>query len=287
MTDVQAKCWLVLAKGCVPVWSRLSGNLVREVCTYLADCLYPCVNGVIMKVHNLATGVVTEKRLTQTFNNGTVFCLYTATKCACVGQQPNSSLCFSLCIYTAEVTPLPDMQHNRGWPGVIAWKNSVYVFGGNNDPPIAEAEKLELSHTSWQKLPSMSTPRVAFTPLLHRNQFYLISGSSNGPLPIETFDPLTDTYHHISVSIQGSGYGATSFLRGDEILVVLYGGKVVQWNPSETTYTESTISLPDGDCAITSTPVGRYQDNVYWVKYLNGALVKVELSTCTFVSISQ
>lgn len=279
VTDIQAKTWLVFVKRKHPVWSRLSLNLLREIGTYLLDCLYPCGHLSTLIVYNLETGAVKQKTpISHSFDNGTVYCPYAPNRVLCIGAEPTITSVFSLCTATGELRAMPDMMLGRAWPGVVLWEDTVYVFGGQHGQPTAEAEKFRISPGAWRKLASMSVPKLAFTPLLHTKQIYLIACSPMGPLPIETFNPYTETYTTLNVRIDGSGFGAISFLKGDEVLTVLYGGELLHWNPTSTTYRKDKVSLPDIESAISGGPVRRYKDWVYWVNYHTGNLVQFDLN---------
>jgi len=107
----------------------------------------------------------------------------------------------------------------RAFAGIIAWQSHVYVFGGNSDPALKEAEKFHTSTKEWHPLPSMHCPRLAFTPLLYRDWFLLIS-SAQGSTSIETFTPVLETYRRLDLSVDETGYGAISFMREGKVAIV-------------------------------------------------------------------
>ena len=286
-TDIQLKTWMIFAHRNSLLLSRLSLNILREIGVYLQDCLYPCVYRSTLRVYNFVTGQVTEKAITQISDNGTVYCLYAQSRLVCVGAHGGSKLAFSVCVVTGEVRPLADMMHSRASPGIIPWKKTVYVFGGYSDrQPIQEAEKFHSIDNTWTELLPMSTPKLSFTPLLHLDKIYLIASSPLLTLPIETFDPYTETYQVLNIFIQRRFYGVVSFPKNDEIEIIRSGAKLIRWNISETTYEEKSICLPYINSCMCGAPVVRYKNYVYWFHFFTGRLHEFDLNTGTVVTKS-
>lgn len=286
MTSLQVKTWFLFSHQKCVFLSKLSGNLVREVCSYLSDLVYVSVHASTLNVFNLETAQVTTKEIQTFFNAAVVCCLVSGEEVICIGGNPPATSAYIIRISTAEMRNASDMHCERGWPGVIHWRESVYVFGGNINPSIKEAERYEPAGNRWVQLPPMSSAKVAFTPLLHRGKIYLISAFPQKPVSIETFDPLKETYETMNMTIESDGYGAISFAQGDDILIVLYGGRLIRWNPKVTTFTETAIRLPDSEAGITTSPVIRYQEKVLWVNYFNGNLIQFDFRTCTVANVS-
>ena len=264
---------------------KLSKNVLREVCLYLQDCLYPCIHRSTLQVFNLMRGTVTKRTLSHQFLDATVCCLCNSRTMLCIGSDPPARTVIGVDIRTAEVREWTAMTYSRAWAGVILWRNSVYVFGGNNAPPRKEAERFNPATNAWTELPSMSTPKAAFTPLHYLNKFYLIA-SGIGTAPIETFDPETETYDTLGVSIPGTGFETISFARGAEIVIVHYEGVLLRWDPMQTSYLQTALSMYESGVTFTSLPVFRFSECVYWMNYLTGKLVKFDLGTCEVSSWS-
>lgn len=280
MTTIKVKTWLVFAHRLHPVLRRLNLTLLREVGRYLTDTFYPCVFGSTLSLWNLERGQVSVKSLSHySFNSGASYCMYSFDRLLCVGDSELSSTsAFSLCIHTAEVTSLANMKQARAWAGLISWRESIYVFGGNYDLARLEAEKYTPGHNQWTELGPMPTPKACFSPLLHQEQFYLIATSTYS-LPIDTFNPVTETYQSLPVTIEGAGYGAVSFLKGQEIVVILYGGHLIKWNPQESKYKKVRIELPDSGTVASNAPVCEYRGKVYWAQYNSGKLMQFDLNS--------
>ena len=278
MDDHKAKVWLVFAKSLSPLLRKLCTNLLREICSYMQAVLYPVIYNTHLSVWNLATDQVTTSTLSRSFGSGSVYCLYRPTALLCVGNYPSTSDVFEISLATAALTPLPAMSLDRAWPGIIAWKNHVYIFGGNHLPPSKEAEKFHISDKQWSSVPPMNTSRLAFTPLLHRDKFLLIS-SAPGSTPVESFSPVSETYEGLNLNVDGCGYGAISFWRENSVSVILYRGSLLRWQPGEPSFHVSPLSFPDNESAITAAPPVVADNAVYWAHYTKGRIVKLDLIT--------
>lgn len=278
MDDHRAKVWFVFAKPLSPLLRKLSTNLLREICSYMQAVLYPIIFNTHLSVWNLTTGQATTSTLSRSFGSGSVYCLYRPSALLCVGNYPSTSDVFEISLGTAALAPLPAMSLDRAWPGIIAWKSHAYIFGGNYLPPSKEAEKFHISDKQWSSVPPMNTPRLAFTPLLHKDKFLLIS-SAPGSTPVESFSPVSETYEGLSLDVNGSGYGAIAFLREKSVSVILYGGSLLRWQPGEPSFHVSPLSLPDMESAITAAPPAIANNAVYWEHYSKGGIVKFDLMT--------
>jgi len=258
---------------------KLSTNVLREVCAYLQDLLYPCISKSKLTLWNLVTGQAATTTLSRSFNSGTVYCLYQPNAVLCVGDDSANSRVFSMSLPSGALTPFPSMEVERAWAGIIAWKSHVYVFGGYNDMSCEEAEKFHIPSRQWIRLPRMSTSRLAFTPLLYKGLFLLIS-SAPGAQPVETFSPLSETYETLNVCISGVGNnGTVSFIKEDEVWVVCYGGSLIRWKPTDPSYRLSKISLPDNESGVSAALPVTVGGTVYWTHYHKGCLVRFDFET--------
>ena len=105
---------------------------------------------------------------------------------------------FNLTLCTQE--RLPDMLFVRYAHGVIHVGDSVYCFGGGDDPLFGRAENTAESYSlttkSWTQLPEMLNHRMMFSPAKHRKRVYLIGGCWTHKC--EVFDVAASSYSPLS-----------------------------------------------------------------------------------------
>lgn len=119
---------------------------------------------------------------------------------------------FLIQIPSLEFTRLPDMRVTRMLPGVIYYKDSVYVFGGcNSNGNLKKCERYDLVEKCWVDLPDMQCMRSAFTITIVNDKFYIIGDSRN----IEIFEPTSSTFSLSPISmLESSSFTTTIFLSG-------------------------------------------------------------------------
>ena len=278
LTTVQEKAWLVFAKSRQSCLSRLSFNLILEVCTYMHSCLFPCIHNDSCTLYNLSVGPMRTATLSHSFGIGTVFCFHKTDSLLCLGGDPPSAEVFDLPMSTLELAAQPAMERVRAWPGVVLWRSVVYVFGGNLSPPLCEVEKYGVADKQWSAVGPMKQGRVAFMPVVYQDRILLISAGP-GNTPVESFFPITETYQTLEIAIECQGYGALSFLHHNEVQILLYKGSFLQWNPANTHYSQRETTLPNEEIGISAIAPVWLNETLYWMQYLTGDLVQWEWKT--------
>ena len=86
LTAVKAKIWLIFANSRVTLLARLSKNMLREICTYLQDLVYPCINDNILALYDLNTGPAATIPLSHTFK-AVLSSVYISQMLSCVSGR--------------------------------------------------------------------------------------------------------------------------------------------------------------------------------------------------------
>lgn len=190
--------------GVILVWmrrtsapmSRLSGNITREIYTYLQPLLcLPWVNSHQIRYYDFQRQTILEpvplKSAIQASWNSRWAVIDIDRLVLCGGNEVLDR--FSVrgrqrtsCTATAECI-LPDMLEGHSCCGLIVWKCTVQVFGSLIGKAVARCESLDLREPSqWEQLPDMHQARAKFTPTLWKEAIYLCGGHHNNTL--EVFD---------------------------------------------------------------------------------------------------
>ena len=176
---------LLWAKYHFPVFSKLSTNITREICSYFpplptlvwvtSNTLSYFVFPALTKSTQLAkTLQVTSDSSWVVLDPDRLFvCGGCLSKCYVVFSAPWSTA--YLIERTGSVEELPAMLMGRNASGLVLWQATVYVFGsckGHGN----KSESTSLLEKQWQWLPNMHKIRYAFTPAIFGEAIYLCGG---------------------------------------------------------------------------------------------------------------
>lgn len=91
---------------------------------------------------------------------------------------------------------------------------------------------MDLPDKRWTSMASMHYPRGGFTPCLFRSLFYLVSPYRSAKRSVETFDPESETFAVLPITIprQLNHCGASvSFIFKDELCVFTGERQLLRW----------------------------------------------------------
>ena len=124
---------------------------------------------------------------------------------------------------------------------------TIYVFGGlARNSPEASSGALVLEASDWEALPSMTSPRYAFNPVIYGVLVYLCGG---GVPSIETFNPYSKSFRRISafqLPPDPVEQWETSSSLGDSTIVILSGHSLSQFNPTAGTFHSKQLAALSG-----------------------------------------
>ena len=196
--EVNPGVFLVWVRGTPSHLSRLSGNVTREINTYLQPLLclawvnYHQVRYYDFRTQTIRLAIPLQTAIQASWNSR--WTVVDAERLVlCGGSDVRSYL--QLPWQTAyevhrsgRVQQLPDMLEGRSCCGMVVWKFTVHVFGSYQGQTLARCESLGLREpTQCERLPDMHKARAKFTPSLWQEAVYLCGGIP-GNDTMETFD---------------------------------------------------------------------------------------------------
>lgn len=244
MEIVNAKVGLVWIRVMSRLYTPLSANIIREVCTYLhpnhylvwvadTSLVYFDVStrrfrpGVAFKDH---LNIDTNSRWAAIDENRVVICG------GGVNQDQAKSTAYLLHINGAS-QQLPTMWHGHRSFGIIHWSDRVYAFGSFVSEGATKSECIHIeSDCTWQRLPDLHKQRSRFTPVAWRKCIYLCGGQDNNTL--EIYDKHTIRLANFALSVSGATVGCV----WNDQLVLFIGGNldIIACDLMEK-YTETTL----------------------------------------------
>ena len=181
---------LVWAKQYSHLFSFLSFNIVREVCTYLPPFLtlalvqedsvsffnfttltfHPAVQlNTTVQVNHNSTWAVVNRNILVLCGGGGKSTIHIEN-----GQAWHSAY---LLHSEGQVRALPDCLYGRSGSGVVVWKGAVHVFGSRSYIAGKRCERLSLSRGSnWQALPLLANSHYCFNPVVWKATIYICGG---------------------------------------------------------------------------------------------------------------
>lgn len=152
--------------------------------------------------------------------------------------SPIAALCFPgnvaettirmLDLVTCAVTNLGDMLQSRCDPGVLYYRRSVYIFGGEfNYSHIKSCEKLIQSQICLP-LPDMAKGNTAFCPCGFQECIYLPSVFEEAVT--EVLHLSSETFTQVAIPQDFPRWSPIMMVSGEELLVVGAGLMVGRWN---------------------------------------------------------
>lgn len=260
-------------------FSTLSFNISREVCGYLDSLpLYPSFSHSSMIVHDLNLGTSHTHSLSESFAWQVTKCFIDWQTVICIAAVRQSC---TIDLMTARITLIENMHTPRDSSGVIRAGSFVYVFGGRVGEKIEWlADKYGLEDGHWQQIPSLRTPKFAFTPCKLKQQIYLAEIDS-AYSSLDVFCTLSETYTSYPFETSSCMNGCVSFISSGELVLLTIGGQRVRWNLEEMERTPlaATFALVDDNDAYSNCEPMTVGGNMFWVNYWDGKLIKYSLTS--------
>lgn len=276
----QSKVLLLICKAHnETLFSRLSLNIIREVCAYLDDlqCLVT-LNEEAVNFYSFSPDQHLTKHLKETTHGGKSYCPVGNWKLLIVGGGNSTNATTKLDLESLELTPMRKMAQGRSWPGVICHRNSVWAFGGNTGNMLHTVEEFPLQSEVWQSVAPMRHARVYFTPCIWKNEIYLASVSPNQATPVEVFSPLTQLYRELPLILKDEYYGSVAYIAEGQLLFLTYSKKLRKWNlnSQSSQLEESGVVVRINLSALSNCPVQRFGQVLAWPN-CNGQLTTLDL----------
>lgn len=188
--------------------------------------LFAAVLGNRMELYDLNTQRTTKHRLPTEVYSGY---LQNGTTVLVVGKEV-----LTLDLLTLQVTPQAPLTVPRDYVGVAQVGNSVFAFGGSVDSrsSIRVCEKSSVPPTHWTPLPPMRYARSSFTPCVFKVLLYLVSTRAEDHRAVETFNPRTETFTVLPVSLPADlklGWGSVAFVADGELILLTYQKQAARW----------------------------------------------------------
>ena len=158
----------------------------------------------LVYVYDSVSQEVRKQPLPVYFGGG-VFCLdLTPTTLLCLGQYPASTEVYELDLTSFRLTLQSSLCIPKCSPGAIQWTTDIYLFGGRNGLMTVQStcERMDMRTKQWSLVRNqMNYPRVYFTPCLCTSLIYLLSANEAACRCIETFDPQTQVFTLLPVTL--------------------------------------------------------------------------------------
>jgi len=285
MAGVEDRVQIIWARKLVPVFTRLSTNIAREICLFLPSQLtLACIDKDNVCFFDFQTlqlmSPVSLTRSICTFNAS--WATVDADRVIVCEGGDNGNTHSEKVLHTAlllhrsgRVEDLTDMKFPHNNSGVIAWRGRIHVFGSYCGPGGEKCERLPLFPvgSAWEQLPDMQFRRALFTPVVWNSAVYLCGGYENSS--IEAFNG--ETMQLLSISLpQRDASPSLACLKNTTLLVFTSNFLVkISMQGTDFTLTTNTLEIPNC-CTVYTNPV--YWKNVVFNCELGNVVNKYSAS---------
>ena len=279
-TRIEFGLYLAFTRARSPLYTRLSLNITREVFTYIGlDHRYlGTIQNKKLIAYNLTTESMQETVPSINLNlSGTGFIMLDRDFMLVVGGA-SRRLVNRVNIWTGKITEEAAMSESRAWPGILKYKEFVWVFGGNTEPALNTMERFHLTTRIWQNGPRMLSPKVCFTPFEYHGLIYLAEISAQKK-QLEVLNPLTEEYTLLPLQLHGSHFGSVSFIESNTLYICSYIGTVGTWVLGSQDAELKDLMKTDIQCYTNGSPI-IINKCVYWLAG-NFGLIRFNLTTST------
>lgn len=272
--------YLAFTRARSPLYTRLSLNITREVFTYIgSDHLYlGTIQGNKLVAYDLTSESMQVTVPSISLNlSSTGFIMLDREVMLVVGGS-SKSLVNRVNIWTGKITEEAAMSECRAWPGILKYKEFVWVFGGNTGPALSTMERFRLITRTWRNGPRMLSPKVCFTPFEYHDLIYLAEISAQKK-QLEVLNPLTDEYTLLPLQLHGAQFGSISFIESNTLYICSYSGNVGTWVLGSQDAELRELMKTDIQCYTNGSPI-IINKFVYWLGG-NFGLIRFDLTTST------
>lgn len=217
LQDRNARVWLFQLKYLQGEKGKLSFNVTREACEYLADPILAHVTSTSLRFFNFHCSTWSPYILLRTkiqADSSSSWVILEDSCIFCCGGNQKAAAYILGC--DGSVKQKANMNAERGGHGLLAASNP-YVFGGYG---LQTCEKLELHNSKWIPLPSMREARWSFNPCMLLGTVYLCGGNS---ATMEAFTPQTDAFFPLHVMLPQSCGACCLYFHNHLLVLHSYG----------------------------------------------------------------
>lgn len=271
LLGTSARVWLFQLKHQQGERGKLSLNVMRVICEYLADySLLAHVNKAFLRFFDFETSTWSPKvelgtTIVADLESRWVVLDHERVFCCGYGKAYIISR-------DGSVEQKAKMIEVRWGLGLLHANNAMYAFGGFESNTC---EQFKLPGDQWNLLPSMKEARGGFNPCMFLGIAYL---SGHGSEIMEAFAPQTDTFLPLSIQLPQS---STCCLYVDNhLLVVHLKGFILKFavGPDGQVVKQSEVaSSPFGKVQNSHPIVNKARGLVYMISY--GACVSFNMET--------
>ena len=195
---------------------------------------FPIVWGNTLSLYDLRTQRVSQQSLAVCFSDGTSYVNLDPSSLLCLGAYPASADVYSLHLQTAQLSKRPSLTVPKCAPGTARWNSCVYAFGGVDSAGglKTSSEKWHVGAELWIEIELMRYPRAYFTPCRYETLFYLLAAKSKDHRAIEAFNPATETFSVLVVSLPPQlelSAGSVVFATVGELCMLTHKKQLVRW----------------------------------------------------------
>ena len=203
---IDSRVFLFWIRSTVPLFTRLSRNVLREVSTYLKSfgLAYVTQNtiGLFTSESEEIINEVSLQKEIQCDSNSRWALVDDARFFICGGGTPRSAFRAAYMLNRAgAVQVLPTMLQGHTLCGVIRWRSTVHVFGSVG---LCQSEQFSMNAKVWTGLPSMHHAKWGFNPSIWQSAIYLCQAT------IEVYDG--ENMLDLGVDLPDSGFTLTYIL---------------------------------------------------------------------------
>ena len=244
---------------------------------------YPAVWGNMLSLYDLSTRNISQVSLSVTFTDGTSYIDIDHSTLLCLGGYPSCTDVYALHLHSAQLNTCPALTDSRCATGAVRWGNCVYAMGGIDRAGglMSSCEKWQTNAERWTEIAPMRYPRAYFTPCRHESLLYLLSTKSKDHRAIETFNPATETFSLLAVSLPPQlklSAASVSFVCDGELCLLTHKKQLVRWQVNGT---ELRLSEVQKRCWATQLPI--VLGNEVLIAYM-GRVMTLSLESYTFLS---
>ena len=266
-----------------PLFSPLSTNIIREVVAYIdTDPILIGIQGKTLMRYNLRYehAHITVK-IPAIDCTGCGFALLNPSSLLLVGGASDFRSVRVINTYTGAVRTETPLIQGRVYPGVVAYEDYIWVFGGRDDQHVlSSALKYHKTHRQWTALPDMTYPKIPVP--CERNGAIFLPGLTNTGNRLEIYSTRGNVYTKGSVCLNKYIRGFCCFILDSTFILISGSERAEKWQfPKHQEALDSMkIRVKPGELGTfpcQGTPV-RYNEAVYWVG-ASGTLHKYSIST--------
>lgn len=195
---------------------------------------FPVVWGNTLTLYDIHAHTASQMNLAVCFSDGTSYIDLDPSTLLCLGGYPACTDVYSLLLHCAQLSECASLTVPKCAPGSARWSSCVYAFGGVDSTGglTTSSEKWQVNTERWIEIQPMRYPRAYFTPCRYNALFYLLAAKSKDHRAIETFNPVTEAFLVLAVSLPSQlrlSAGCVVFASAGELCMLTHKKQLVRW----------------------------------------------------------